>query len=203
MTDDLAERIATVLTQYPGPDHVSPRALIAELVARLERRDVLIATLTTRLGQLESAVSGLQRAGKRQAAPFSKKWPKANPKKSGRKPGDDYGPKAHRAVPERIPDRELHAPLPEACPDCGGEVEALGEATQTIEDIQITSVITKVVVARGRCRFCAKPLQGRHPEQVSDALGAASSHLGPCVQGLIAILAKECGLSHGKVARIF
>src|SRR2546427_8795171 len=71
-----------------------------------------------------------------------------------------------------------------------------------MEDIAIQSVITKVIVARGRCRCCAKTLQGRHPEQVSDALGAASSHLGPVAQGLIAILAKECGLSHGKVARV-
>src|SRR2546427_4933653 len=71
-----------------------------------------------------------------------------------------------------------------------------------MEDIAIQSVITKVIVARGRRRRCAKALQGRHPEQVSDALAAAASHLGPVVQALIAILAKECGLSHGKVARI-
>ena len=63
-------------------------------------------------------------------------------------------------------------------------------------------MITKLVLARGRCRCCARVVQGRHPEQVSDALGAASSHLGPVVKALIAILAKECGLSHGKMARI-
>ncbi len=202
MTEDLAERVARVLAEYEGPEHARLRDLITELAAGIDRRDALLATLTTRLGHLEAAVSGLQRAGKRQAAPFSKRWPKANPKKSGRKPGDDYGPKAHRAVPTRSPDRELAAPLPETCPHCGGEVEAQGEATQVIEDIQITTTITKVTVARGRCQCCRRQVRGRHPEQVSDALGAASSHLGPIVQGLIAILAKECGLSHGKVARI-
>ena len=202
MTDDLAERVAAVLGQYSGPEHADLRALIAELVTGLERRDALVGNLTVRLGQLEAAVGGLQRAGKRQAAPFSRGAPKANPKKPGRKSGEDYGPKAHRAVPVRTPDKELVAPLPPYCPDCGGEVEQIGEASQFIEDIAIQSVITKVIVARGRCRCCAKTLQGRHPEQVSDALGAASSHLGPVVQALIAILAKECGLSHGKVARI-
>ena len=202
MTDDLAERVAAVLGRYAGPEHAELRGLIAELVTGLERRDALVGTLTVRLGQLEGAVTGLQRAGKRQAAPFSRGAPKANPKKPGRKSGEDYGPKAHRAVPERMPDRELFAPLPARCPDCGGELDGVGEASQFIEDIAIETVITKVVVARGRCRCCHKAVQGRHPEQVSDALGAAASQLGPVVQALIAILAKECGLSHGKVARI-
>lgn len=95
-------------------EHAELRALIAELVAdlrdQLARRDALIESLTTRLAELERMVGGLQRATNRQAAPFSKKWPKANPRKSGRKPGPDYGPKGHRAVPARRPDRELHAP---------------------------------------------------------------------------------------------
>lgn len=202
MTDDLADRVASILGRYDGPEHADLRGVIAELVTGLERRDGLVGNLTLRLNQLESAVTGLQRAGKRQAAPFSRGAPKANPKKPGRKSGEDYGPKAHRAVPTRPPDRELVAPLPEFCPDCGGEVEAIGEGTQFIEDIAIQPVIVKVIVARGRCRCCAKALQGRHPEQVSNALGAAGSQLGPVVQALIAILAKECGLSHGKVARI-
>ena len=202
MTDDLAERVAAVLGEYAAPEHAGLRALIAELVTALERRDALVGNLIVRLGQLEAAVSGLQRAGKRQAAPFSRGAPKANPKKPGRRSGEDYGPKAHRAVPTRLPDREVVAPLPGRCPDCGGEVESLGQGTQFIEDIAVQAVITKVVVARGRCRCCAKAVQGRHPEQVSDALGAAGAHLGPVVQALIAILAKECGLSHGKVAKI-
>jgi transposase len=206
MASDHDERIARVLARYPGEEHAELRALIADLVAdfdaRLGQRDSLIATLTGRLGMLESAVEGLQRAGKRQAAPFAKRAPKANPKKSGRKPGEGYGPKAHRAVPQRLPDRELRADLPGLCPDCGGEIDAEGEASQWIEDIAITTVITKVVVAKGRCRCCRRRVQGRHPDQVSDALGAASSQLGPVAQGLIAILAKECGLSHGKVARV-
>ncbi len=206
MASDHDERIARVLARYPGEEHTELRALIADLVAdfdaRLGQRDSLIATLTGRLGLLESAVEGLQRAGKRQAAPFAKRAPKANPKKSGRKPGEGYGPRAHRAVPQRLPDRELRADLPGVCPDCGGEIDAEGEASQWIEDIAITTVITEVVVAKGRCRCCRRRVQGRHPDQVSDALGAASSQLGPVAQGLIAILAKECGLSHGKVARV-
>jgi hypothetical protein len=36
------------------------------------------------------------RAGKRQATPFAKGPPDDQPKKPGRKPGTDFGPKAHR-----------------------------------------------------------------------------------------------------------
>jgi transposase len=58
------------------------------------------------------------RARKRQAAPFAKGQPTDQPKKPGRKPGKDYGPKAHRQPP--CPDQidEVHeARLPHACPD--------------------------------------------------------------------------------------
>src|SRR4051794_5183415 len=67
-------------------------------------------------GQLETA----RRAGKRQAGPFAKGEPKANPKRPGRKPGQDYGTKAHRQPPAPEQIDEVHeAPLPTACPDCG------------------------------------------------------------------------------------
>lgn len=194
-----------MLAEYTGPEHAALRMLIVELAADaedIERHDAMIATLTSRLALMEAAVEEGRRAGKRQAAPFSKRAPKANPSKSGRKPGEDYGPKSHRAVPTELPDRELHAELPGCCPHCGGEIDADGVGTQLIEDLRVTTVVTKVVVAKGRCRHCKRRIQGRHPDQVSGALGAAGSQLGPITQGFIAILAKDCGLSHGKVARV-
>ena len=41
------------------------------------------------------------RAGKRQAAPFAKGRPAGQPEKPGRKPGEDYGTKAHRQPPSQ------------------------------------------------------------------------------------------------------
>jgi transposase len=62
------------------------------------------------------------RAGKRQAAPFAK----GQPKRPGRKPGKDYGPKARRQppCPEQI-DEVHEPPLPHVCPDCGGALEGV------------------------------------------------------------------------------
>jgi hypothetical protein len=58
----------------------------------LQRRVHVLQAENDRLRcQLDTAL----RAGKRQAAPFAKGQPAAQPKKPGRKPGKDYGPKAH------------------------------------------------------------------------------------------------------------
>ncbi len=60
----------------------------------------------------------------RQAAPFSKGQPKADPKRPGRKAGADYGVKAYRPAPEpsQEPDEIIEVPLPQVCPDCNGQV---------------------------------------------------------------------------------
>jgi transposase len=74
------------------------------------------------------------RAGKRQAAPFAKDKPKATPKKPGRKPGADYGTKAHREPPAPAQIDEVHdALLPEVCPDCGGPLDE----TQVAQQFQV------------------------------------------------------------------
>src|SRR5438445_508421 len=89
-------------------------------IVQLERRVAELEARVTRLmNQLEEAV----RAGKRQAAPFSKRPPKRAPKKPGRKAGEDYGIKAHRQAPESI-DEVIKAPLPDARPDCCGTVRS-------------------------------------------------------------------------------
>src|SRR6476646_6182602 len=71
--------------------------------------------------RLRRQLDAATRAGKRQAAPFAKGQPAAQPKKPGRKPGKDYGTKAHRQPPnpEQI-DEVYEAPLPDRCPDCAG-----------------------------------------------------------------------------------
>jgi len=71
------------------------------------------------------------RARKRQAAPFAKGQHTAQLKKPGRKPGKDYGTKAHRQPPSPEQITEVHeAPLPERCPDCGGPLDETHVAQQ-------------------------------------------------------------------------
>jgi transposase len=159
--------------------------------------------LRDQVGRLLARVEELERAGKRQAAPFSRNEPNPAPKRAGRKPGAAYGVRARRAVPDRV-DRGVAVPLPEACPHCGGEVGLERVACQYQEDFPRPqpSDIVRYDVHVGRCRGCGRRVQPRHPDQTSDALGAAGVQLGPRAVALAAWLSKSLGLSATKIARV-
>ena len=149
-------------------------------------------------GQLDEAL----RAGKRQAAPFAKGQPSAQPKKPGRKPGKVYGLKAHRQPPSPEQIDEVHeAPLPDACPDCGSPLDETHVAQQFQVEIPRKPIHRQFNIHVGRCRQCHRRVQGRHPLQTSDALGAAAAQLGADVQAAVVELNKQAGLSHGKVTQ--
>jgi transposase len=168
------------------------RALRAE-VAELRRQ---LAAVTRRLAEIE-------RAGKRQAAPFRKGPPKPDPKPPGRKPGDAHGRHGHRPPPPE-PIAECHeAPLPAACPHCRGHLVETDIAEQFQTEIPRQPLIRKFRVHVGHCQDCGRRTQGRHALQTSDALGAAASQIGPDAQAAAAILHTRYGLSHGKVQAVF
>ena len=165
------------------------------LLAENER---LLAENARLRGQLEQA----RRAGRRQAAPFSKGEPKKDPARSGRKSGEQYGTKAHRRVPDHV-DEEIGVPLPDACPCCRGELDFEDEVDQYQEEIvEVRGHVRHFRVSRGRCRRCGRRAQGRHPGQTSDAVGAAGSQVGPRAVAIAAQLNKEFGIAMGKVSRI-
>lgn len=143
--------------------------------ARLERENGKLRRENVRLRE-ENAV--LRRAGKRQSAPFSRNRPKEHPKKSGRRRG--HAP-AHRPVPSAGEiTRTEEAPAPCACPHCGGRVRQEGTADQYQAELPpVQPEVIKFRVGYGHCVDCGRRVQGRHPEQTSDALGAASVQLGP------------------------
>jgi transposase len=157
--------------------------------------------------ELEEARAGLeqaQRQSKRQAAPFSKGPPKPDPKTPGRKAGAAHGRHGHRLPPSPAAiDEVLDAPLPDACPGCGGPVRETEVAPQYQTEIPRRPLIRQFNVHVGRCCGCGRRIQGRHPLQTSDALGAAASQIGPDAQATVVVLNKTFGLSHVKVAAVF
>jgi len=177
-----------------------------DLLDIIAKKDRQIARLETRVVHLEETVKNLtrqldasHRAGKRQAAPFSKGNPNPNPKRPGRKPGADYGPRAHRPIPERKPDEIIDVPLPDRCPDCSGAIDESNIQSQIQEDIPRKPIIRRFDIHIGHCRKCGKRIQPRHEKQTSDALGAAASQTGPDVQAMIAMMKNKFGLSYGKI----
>jgi transposase len=163
-----------------------------------------IAELKAQVAELTRKLDEALRAGKRQAAPFRKGPPKPNPKTPGRKSGDDHGRHAHRQMPPPGQINEcLDANLPDACPHCRGQLVETEIAEQIQTEIPRQPLIRKFRVHVGHCECCGKRVQGRHPLQTSNALGAAASQIGPDAQAAATILHTQMGLSHGKVTAVF
>src|SRR4029077_20705978 len=73
--------------------------------------------LKEEIARIRASLDEAHRAGKRQAAPFSKGLPKAHPKRPGRKAGENYGRKARRPVPDHF-DESYEALFGPRCPHC-------------------------------------------------------------------------------------
>ena len=176
---------------------------IAQLEAQVAELAAALAASQERVAELEAKLAESRRAGRRQAAPFSKGAPNDEPARPGRKSGEAHGRHGHRAVPAGRPDRELDAVLPGCCPDCGGGIDHERDATQWQVDLPpLRPVTTRFRVGIGRCRDCGRRVQGRHPDQASDALGAAGSQVGPVARAWAAWLHYGLGLSFGRCATI-
>jgi hypothetical protein len=172
-------------------------AALQERIAALEEE---VARLKAELERLKGRLEEAERAGKRQAAPFSKGPPKANPKRPGRKAG--HSP-AHRPRPEQV-HCVLEAELLVGCPFCGGELANHRVEEQFVIDLPpVEPIVTQFNVHIADCANCGQRVQGRHAEQISDALGAAAVQLGPRVLGLAAELKHGMGVPYRKLERIF
>jgi transposase len=168
-------------------------------------RDRIIDALQRRVVELEKRLDEVERTSKRQAAPFSKDDPHSQPKKPGRKAGKKYGKHGRRPPPppEDIAET-FEAPLPDACPHCGGQIaedDDVDEQFQT--DIPTQPVRREFRIHKGQCQSCGRRVRGRHPLQTSDATGAAQSQIGPNAQASIVYLNKRSGMSYGKIADYF
>ena len=157
--------------------------------------------LRHQIDHLKRQLDEARRAGFRQAAPFAKPL-KNQPKRPGRKAGPAYGPKGQRRRPARV-DERYDAPLPAHCPACAGPVVQTGVVHQYQEELPVTRVVVRQFDLQvGRCEGCGRRVQGRHPLQTSDAIGAAAAQLGAQVIALVVVLNKQLGLSFGKVTTL-
>ena len=152
--------------------------------------------------RLTQLLGAARRAGFRQAAPFAKDRPQGRGGRPGRRAGRPYGRRARRPIPTRV-DATYAAPLPPACPGCGGALELRHVAPQYQEDLPLVRpIVWRFDVAIGQCTQCGRRVQGRHPLQSSNAVGAANVHLGPSAVALIARLHKEVGMPLAKMAAL-
>lgn len=152
--------------------------------------------------KLKEELDAARRAVSRQAAPFSRGTRVTHPGRPGRKAGATYGVRAYRHRPVHI-DETYEAPLPPACPHCAGTLRGLRIATQYQEELPVQRPIVRAFhIHIGQCRRCGRRVQGRHPLQTSDALGAAAVQLGPQAVAFAVLLNKRYGLPYGKIAAV-
>ena len=150
--------------------------------------------------QLQEQLDAARRAGRRQAAPFAKDRPQGRGGRPGRKAGAAYGQQGCRPRPARV-DETHAAPVPGACPDCGGAVTVTRVASQYQEDLPpVQPMVRRFDIEVGQCTDCGRRVQGRHALQTSDALGAAGVQFGPGVAALAVELHTDMGVPLAKVA---
>jgi transposase len=126
-----------------------------------------------------------------------------HPRQPGRKAGAAYGRRAHRGAPSQV-DEVSPAPLPAVCPHCAAAVRRVRVASQYQEELPVQRpLVRRFDIEIGQCTQCRRRVQGRHPLQTSDALGAAAVQLGPQAVAFAVLLNKRYGMAFGKVAAVF
>lgn len=157
--------------------------------------------LEEELKRVRKDLEAAQRAGRRQAAPFSRCQPKSDPKPPGRKSGAAYGRHYRRPIPDHV-DEEIPVTAPAQCPDCGGPLTVERVESQYQEEIVRRTWVRRFHIPICRCERCDKRVQGRHPLQTSNALGAAAVQIGPEAMTLGVLMNKSLGLPHADAAAI-
>ena len=150
--------------------------------------------LKKRLEQLEAEL----RRGRRQAAPFSRDEPKPDPRRPGQGRFGWRKPPSEEEIQETIA-----VPLPR-CPDCGGPL--IDRTTHEQIQIDLPEVKPQIIRFRnesGYCPRCGKRVRSRHPDQVSQATGAAGVCLGPRAVALAADLKHRLGIPYRKISQLY
>jgi transposase len=161
---------------------------------RLRVNNVRLQQLMERLREENDA---LKREGKRQAAPFARRKRVEVRKRAGRKAG--VGQFSHRAKPEQV-NRTKKARL-HGCPECGGRLKEIHRHEQYVIDLPVPRLVTtRYLTESGYCSACHKRVRSHHPEQTSQATGAAGVLVGPRAKALAADLKHRLGVSYEKVS---
>ena len=163
--------------------------------------DDLIQIIKKLLAEVASLKEQLRKSH-RQASPFSKGKPKANPKKPGRRAGK--GAFTRRPAPEVTPSdqvEDLAAPLSDKlCPYCGVPLDVDIETATTI-DIPEEPVrrIKRFAVEVGLCPLCGMKVRGTHPDLARGQHGATAHRVGTNLQAQALAIHYDSGLPLRKV----
>ena len=174
---------------------------LSQAMMIIQRQQKQIERLQELSTQLQAEVEELKRAGKRQATPFARRKWVEHPKRPGRKAGK--GKFTRREMPSLKQVHETKEAKLHGCPKCGGRLREIRQHEQFVTDIPMIEVkTTRFITYSGYCGRCQKRVRSHHPEQISDATGAAGVLVGPRAKALAADLKHRLGVSYGKVSEV-
>lgn len=159
-----------------------------------------VEMLTESLEEAQKRIEELERAGKRQAAPFRRRESQKKPGEKKNSPGRKPGHKpSWRPKPDHV-DEQRMVPLKE-CPHCGGPVSEVRPIEQFIEEVPpVRAKVIRLITHSGWCSRCNRRVRSTDPEQVSTATGAAGVHVGRYAAAFMAYCKYVLGLSYRSIA---
>ena len=177
------------------------RQRIDQFEAETRRLHGRLARLKKDNTRLRHELDEARRQPHRQAAAFRRRHLKKRHKKSGRRKGHPAKGRP-TPTPEQV-DRTIVVPC-SVCPDCSSPLLDLDQTVQFQTDLPpIVPTVTKFVNQTGYCPCCQRRVQARHPQQTSNATGAAGNTIGPVALTMAAELKHRLGVSYRKICDFF
>jgi transposase len=174
---------------------------IADLEQELSQALAINERLQKQMEILRKRVEELERAGKRQATPFARRKRVEHRQRSGRKAGQGKFVQRKKPSPKEVSETKVEKL--NGCPECGGKLRTMHQHEQFEVDIpEVKPTIIRYVTYSGYCATCKKRVRSRHPEQTSQATGAAGVVVGPRAKALASDLKHRLGASYGKVSEV-
>lgn len=169
------------------------------LIGIIIKQGQRIEELTEREKELLRQLTELEKAGKRQAAPFRIEDEKR--KQDKKKAGAKRGHKGHYRQASGPIDEHQEVAL-EGCPKCGKAVTDVQPVNQVVEELVVRPHRVALTTYQGKCKDCGR-VHSTHPMQSSHAQGSAGCHLGKQATATALLLNHRYGMSKRKVAELF
>ncbi len=179
---------------------------LREHVASLQKQVVGLQDHVERLTAVNEAqrkeIAALKRAGKRQAAPFSKGTHATSAKSPGRKPGMGFFSYRKPPSPEELSGPPVDVSVTtDTCHGCGGRLQHERVDVAYVTDIPSIPrpKVTEYRVQVCRCLTCGKQARGQHPDVAPDQYGASAHRVGKRTMAAAHVLHYGVGIPVRKV----